>query len=239
MSLEQSTPPSSRRRWQGTRTSFIDLVLALERCMRTAGVTDQITLMVKVGDHEGRLLPQDLRNELTEALWLGSQQVTVMLSPDDYRQVSLSLMLGPPEPVLYLTFQGGTTQTRETLRAVVERALPAERSDTRRNWRWVGPVVGCAYSATIVLLGNALPATGVTVPVSQTFANVLVVLSSVANVAFGAYWTRLAFSRWFPPLERLPDKAETYWDRRRTWVQVFLGLWFSLVLGLLALPAVQ
>lgn len=239
MPLEQSTPPTSRRRWQGTRTSFVDLVLALERCMHNAvGATD-ITLRVQIGDHEGTLAPQDLRNELTEALWLGSRAISVLLSPSDYNQVHLSVALSLPEPVLFLTFHGGTTQSRETLRAMVERALSKERHDPRRHWRWVGPIVGCAYAATVWLIGTRVPDAGVEWHVSPTVRDILTVLSPTLNVAIGTWWSWFAFRLWFPPLERLPDTAKTHWDRRRAWVQVGLGLWFSLVLGLLALPSTR
>jgi len=56
------------------------------------------------------------------------------------------------------------------------------------------------------------------------------------GVAGGAYLTRFAFHVWFPALERLPDTAKSRLDRSRGWIQAGVGLWASIVLGLLALP---
>lgn len=236
MPLEQSTPPSSRRHWQGTRTSFVDVVRSLERCMQAAGLTG-ITLNVAIGGHEGNLAsPDELRTELTEALWLGSQSVSVRLSSSHNGYFSLGLRLELPEPVLFVVYHGGTPHSRETLRAMVERALPPERRDPRRRWRSVGPIVGCAYAATLWVIGTRLPVPHLHLRASPTFRDALGVISPILNVAVGTYCTWFTYDRWFPPLERLPDTAQSSWDRRRGWLQVCLGLWVTLVVGLLALP---
>jgi hypothetical protein len=108
--------------------------------METVGLTG-IALNVEIGDHEGSLASsQELRNELTETLWLASRRIGVSLRPLDGDYVMLNLTLGLPEPVLIVGYHGGTPQLLETLRVVVERALPPERPDPRRHWRWIGPM---------------------------------------------------------------------------------------------------
>lgn len=236
--LEQSTPASTRRRWQGTRTSFVELVSALERCMQTVGLTG-ITLDVAIGDHEGKLSSVgELRDELTEALWLSSRRIRVRLSPAQYDDTWMAISLEPDDPVLIALYHGGTLQSRETLRAVVERALP-DRPDPKRHWRWVGPIFGIAYSATLVLISSRLPGhqsihTGWSQPVIDGVRASGFILNAVIG---GVLWPWWAFRLWFPALERLPDKGESLWDRRRGWVQVGVGLWLPLVGILLALHA--
>jgi hypothetical protein len=234
--LEQSTPSSTRRRWQGTRTSFVELVSALERCMQTVGLMG-ITLNVTIGDHEGVLVsPQALRDELTEELWLSSRKIRVILSPSD-GDTWMSLTLEGPELVLFVSYHGGTPQSRETLRVVVERALP-ERPNPRRHFRWVGPLFGIAYSATLLLIASRFPwHWSIRTGWSQTVIDGVRALDFIFNAVFGMIWPWLAFRFWFPSLERLPDKAESRWDRWRGWVQVAIGLWVTFVIGLLALHA--
>jgi len=95
MPLQQSTPPSYRRRWQGTRTTFVDIVSSMASCMETVGLTG-ITLSVQIGDHEGNLASiQELRDELTEARWLAARRIRVHLSPGKGNDASLSLILEP------------------------------------------------------------------------------------------------------------------------------------------------
>lgn len=246
MPLQQSTPPSRRRRWQGTRTSFVDLVKSLQNCMGTVGY-EHTTLKVEIGNHEGELASSDdLRHELTEALWLGSDRITVAMTSTvnagpGQGWPGLVMVLSPGEPVLGVSYYGGTPQLRETLRVVVERTLPPEHPDPRRRWRWLGPIVGCAYAATFLLIISRLPRLShhPILHVSGAITDAIGVVGFALNVAFGTYFTWLAFQLWFPPRERLPDSARSHWDRRRGWFQVGVGLWVTLVLGVLALPVAK
>lgn len=237
MALQPPTPPSIRHRWQGTRTSFVDLVGSLARCIDTG--LEQITFIVDFGGHAGTLASLDvLRNELTEALWLDSRriQVTFFLSDSDPARMNLFL---EPERVLYVHYYQGTPQSRETLRNMEERELPPERPDLRRHWRWAGPLIGCAYYGTLALVTSRLPYWHTGWRPSASLRHALSVLGAITPV-IGAVWlvvgTWAIFGRWFPPLERLPDTGQSKWDRRRGWVQFAAAVWVTLAIGLLAVP---
>ncbi|MGC2373829.1 MAG: hypothetical protein WA484_08145 [Solirubrobacteraceae bacterium] len=212
---------------------------ALENCMRTIGITD-VTLSVTIGDHEGKLDSlQELRDELTEGRWLSSHVISVSLQPSEWEHTSLSVRLDSQQPVLFVYYHSGTMQERETMRVVVERALGPEPPDPRRYWRRVGPIFGVLYAATIVLLDSrVIPAHwSIHTGWSRAVRDSIGVAGYLALVASGTYWPWLALQFWFPPLEKLPDTARTHWDRRRAWVQWGLGVWVTVVIGLLALPA--
>jgi hypothetical protein len=150
----------------------------------------------------------------------------------------LNLTLALPDPVLTVGYHGGTPQQLEMLRIMVERALPAERPDPRRHWRWVGPIFGVLFSATLWLIGTRTPATwSIHTGWSHDLLSGLRAGFLVFEIVYGALVARWLFQRWFPKLERLPDTARTRWDRRRGWVQVAIGVWMTVVIGLLALPA--
>lgn len=237
MPLQQSTPPSYRHRWQGTRTAFVDLVSSLTGCMQTIGLTG-ITLNVEIGDHEGKLgSTQELRDELTEARWLAARRIRVHLWPTGSLDAGLSLILEPAPPVLFVAYHGEKLQMRETLRAVVDRTLPPERPDLRRRWRWVGPIFGCAVLATAWLIGTRLTLSGIYLRASHTVRYTIIASDFVLGVGIFTYWTWWAFRFWFPPLERLPDSSKSRWDRARGWVKFAVPLWVAVVLALLALPA--
>lgn len=236
MPLQQSTPASTRFRWQGTRTAFVDLVESLARCIGDV-VAPVTSLRVKIGDHEGSLSStQDLRTELTESLWLNARRITVNFNTADWKDASASLILEPLQPVLFVAYSSGTPQARETLRAVVERRLPPETVDPRRRWRWIGPILGCIWFGTAALIGSRLPPLGLKLRASATAHDLIYWVSAIALIALTAYWTRLALQYWFPPLERLPDTAKSRWDRSRAWRLAALGVWATLIIGLLALP---
>jgi len=239
MPLEQSTPSSTRRRWKGTRTSFVELVGAMERCMAMVGIT-HTALVVEIGTHEGPLAStQELRNELTEALWLSSRSIRVRIHPSNYEGPGIGVSLEPGEPVLIVVYHSGTPQARETLRTLVERALPLDPPDPRRHWRWLGPIFGIAFSLTWLLILSRIPRLfhHPLVHLSQSVTDAVDVSLFIALAVSAPSWVWLAFHRWFPPLECLPDTSESLWDRRRTWVQWAVGLWIPLVGILLALPA--
>jgi hypothetical protein len=199
--LEQITPPSTRRRWQGTRTSFVDLVRSLETCMQNAGVTGA-TLNVTIGDNEGPLdSVQELRDQLTETLWLSSRNIRVRLSaPGIDISPWLSIFIGLQDPV-FVQYHGGTGQARETLRVLVERALGPDPPDPRRHLRWLRPIFGTAYSATLFLAVSRLSTghwsihTGWSQSVRHGIAAAVFILNAVIG---GVALPRLAFLLWFP-----------------------------------------
>ena len=238
MPLQQSTPPSTRKRWQGTRAAFIDLVDSVARSMSDAAGSAVTGLVVGTGHYEGTLSStQELRTELTESRWLGAGRITVSLTAADWKDVSASLVLETFGSALRVVYHGGTPQTRETLRAVVERTLPPEPPDPGRRWRWVGAIVGCLFYATLLLILTRIPPIrGSNLRVSNTVSDALVAVGFASSIAVGTTSTWLVYQRWFPSLERLPDTGTSRWDRRRAWVQVALGLWVSLVAIVLALP---
>jgi hypothetical protein len=206
--------------------------------MKTIGL-NEMTLHVTIGDHEGPLVStQELRDELTEARWLASRRIRVsMSSSSGVDHPILGLLLEPEAPVMFVSYYGGTVLARETLRLLVERVLPAERPDTRRHWRWVGPLVGCAWEATVILIITRTPSIpGFHLRQSETGRAALEALSFILAMAAGSGITWLAYRSWFPPLERLPDGGQSRWDRRRTWVQVGLGMWLAIIGIVLALP---
>jgi hypothetical protein len=134
MPLEQSTPVSTRSCWQGTRQAFFDLVEALARCMADAAGATMTRLRVDTEEYEGELLSiSELRTEITESRWLQAGRITVQLNASDWNDATVSVVLKSFEPVLVVVYHSGTPQTRETLRSVVERALPPNRPDSRRH----------------------------------------------------------------------------------------------------------
>jgi hypothetical protein len=206
--------------------------------MTTQGATD-IDLTVDIGGHEGTLASvEELRDELTQALWLGSRKISVTAAGKcEGARVALSLVLEPTYPVVLVVYHGETPRWRETLRAVVERELPPESPDPRRHWRWVAPIVGCCWAATIYLIGSRIPLSLGAPHLSRAVKIGLFAFAQLADVWAGAYWAWLAFRLWLPSLERLPDTAVSLWDRRRAWVQVGVSLWVTIVLALLTVHA--
>jgi hypothetical protein len=209
--------------------------------MRTAGIIST-TLNVTIGDHEGKLdSVQELRDELTEGRWLSAHLISVSLQPSDWEHTSLTIRLASQQPVLFVFYHSGTVQTRETLRAVVERTLP-NLPDPRRHRRWVGAIFGIAYSATWLLIASRIPTGHWSIHTgwSRAVRDGLLAATFVVNATIGGtLFPGMAFDYWFPPLERLPDTAKTHWDRRRSWIQWGLGIWVTVVIGLLALPVTK
>jgi hypothetical protein len=240
--LEQSTPASSRYRWQGTRSAFVDLIRSVEGSVGAAGQTVR-TLEVKAGKHSGDIASaDDLREAITEAMWLASDTISVTLYSESSDAANLTVTLEQPfrrypAPALRVLYHSGTTQSRGLLRMLVEDALPAEPTHPRRHWRWLGPLLGLLMSGTLDLISSRIPTIpGIHAHLSTAARIGLLVAVQIYLIWYGCFLTRLLLSRWFPSLERLPDTAATRWSRARMWVGIALGAWVTVIVGLLALP---
>jgi hypothetical protein len=240
--LEQSTPASSRCRWRGTRSAFVDLIRSVEGSVGAAGQTVR-TLEVKAGKHSGDIASaDDLREAITEAMWLASDTIRVTLYSEGSDAANLTVTLEQPfrrysAPALQVLYHSGTTQSRALLRMLIEDALPAEPADPRRHWRWLGPLVGLLWIGTLVLISSRIPTIpGVHAHLSTAARIGLFVAVQVYSIWYGCYLTRLLLFRWFPSLERLADTGATRWSRARMWVGIALGAWVTVIVGLLAVP---
>jgi len=240
--LQQGTPASDRYRWQGTRSAFVDLIRSVEGGVHATGQTVR-TLEVKVGDHSGEVASaDDLRDAITESLWLASDTISVALYSEGSDAANLTVTLRQPflrypTPALQVLYHSGTVQSRGLLRMLIEDALPAEPADPRQHWRWLGPLCGLLMSGTLALISSRTPTIpGIHAHLSAAARIGLLVAVQVYFIWYGCYLTRLLLFRWFPPLERLPDTAATRWSRARMWVGIALGAWVTVIVGLLALP---
>jgi hypothetical protein len=240
--LEQSTPASSRYRWRGTRSAFVDLIRSVEGSVGAAGQTVR-TLEVKAGKHSGDIASaDDLREAITETMWLASDTISVTLYSEGSNAANLTVTLEQPfrryqTPALRVLYHSGTNQSRGLLRMLVEDVLPAEPADPRRHWRWLGPLVGLLWVGTFALISSRTPPIpGIHVHLSTAARIGLLGSVLVYTIWYGCYLTRMLLSRWFPALERLPDTAETRWSRARTWVGIAFGVWVTVIVGLLAVP---
>jgi hypothetical protein len=240
--LEQSTPASARNRWQGTRSAFVDVIRSVEGSVRGAGQTPR-PLEVKAGKHSGKVASADgLRDAITETMWLAADSIEVTLYSEGPDVANLTVMLERsfpryPRPALRVLYHSGATQSRGLLRMLVENTLPAEPPNPQRHWRWLGPLVGVLCAGTVTLISSRTPRIhGVPAHLSTAVKIGLLVGVLVYLVWYGGWLTRFLLSRWFPPLERLPDTGETRWSRARTWVGIAFGVWVTVLLGVLALP---
>ncbi len=94
--LEQSTPASERNRWQGPRSAFVDLIRLVEGCVAAAEQTLR-TLEVKAGKHSGDVASaNDLREAITEAMWLASDTISVTVYSEGSDAANLSVILEQP-----------------------------------------------------------------------------------------------------------------------------------------------
>jgi len=195
------------------------------------------TLSVTLKGYKGSVQSsQELGAELTEAVWLATREAEVIFHTPGMGDpfVALDLL---PELGLSVTYGSGTAQQREVLRMMIERVLPAEGSDPARHRRWVGLLVGLGYVGTLALGSSRVPRIpGIHTHLTTVELVGLWVLGAALGLVGGVAATRLIYWRWFPALERLPDSGKTRWDRRRSWVQLGLGIWATVVAGLLALP---
>jgi hypothetical protein len=239
--LEQSTPSSERRRWQGTRASFAELSAAVAGCVQTAGHKIR-NIEVKAGTHSGKLASvTDLRTELTEAIWLAARRIDVSLYSEGAEAPGLTLVLDEPlyrtQPVLHVIYYGGTAGSREVLRNLVERLLPPDQPDPRRHAKWLGPLTGLLFEGTWLLIGTRIPRIkGVHAHVSTTVSVILLVFLGLSVAWLGWYWMGVLLNRWFPALERLPDTGVTRWSRAQVWVGVAIAVWLAVIGAMLALP---
>lgn len=238
--LQQSTPSSARPRWQGTRATFVDLVRSVEGCVHGSGETIR-TIEVKIGNHSGDVASADaLQGAFTEAIWLSATRIEVSIYSASADGANLTVTLARPFPhssALTVSYHSGTVSSRGLLRMLVENVLP-ESADPFRSARWIGPLVGLAWMGTIILVSSRLPRWGNwhTHPSTGVKVAAWVGIAAV-SIAYGVWVTRLAIRYWFPALERLPDNGETRWGRARTWVAVGIGIWVTILIGVLALPA--
>jgi hypothetical protein len=198
---------------------------------------------VKAGKHSGDVASaNDLREAITEAMWLASDTISVTVYSEGSDAANLSVILEQPfrrypTPALRVLYHGGTAHSRALLRMLIEDALPAEPTDPRRHWRWLGPLCGLLMSGTIALISSRTPTIpGIHAHLSTAARIGLLVTVQVYFIWYGCYLTRLLLSRWFPPLERLADTAATHWSRARMWVGIAFGVWVTVMLGMLALP---
>jgi hypothetical protein len=240
--LQQRTPASQRRRWQGTRASFVELVTAVVGCMHAAGHILH-DLDVSLGSHSGRLTSVDeLDAELTEAIWLSARDISVSAYGDGAEAPSLTVMLAEPprrsqQPALSVLYYSGTAGSREIVRNMVERILPPDQPDPRRHGRWLGPLLGLLLSGTLLLIiSRTPPITGIHAHASTAVKVLGIVWFALYFLWFGWWWTRLLLDRWFPAVERLPDTGETRWSRARVWIGVAISVWVAVVAAMLALP---
>jgi hypothetical protein len=235
--LQQSTPSSRRSRWQGTRSAFVDLVHTLEGCLHTAS-EESVTLHVEAGGYEGPLgSSAALRDELTEAMWLASDDVRIGIRSEGHDGPNMVLLLGTRYVApLVVAYHGGTPQSREVLRVLVERALPAERAAPVRRWWLTGLLVGLVFSGSLLLIGSRIPKLG-DWHISHGLRVAFFVYAQVFQVVGPMLLTRFALGAWwFPALERLPDSGRTRWDSARRWVIFGSSAWLAIVLAMLALP---
>jgi hypothetical protein len=202
--------------------------------MRTLGAPST-TLHVETGGYEGDLgSAADLRDELTEAMWLASNSVQIGIRSDGPNMI---LLLGNRYVApLVVAYHGGTAQERETLRVLVERALPAERSAPVRRWWGIGLLVGMLFDGGLALISSRIGRLAHW-HVAHGLIVALFVIGQVCGIVAPMLLTRIVLGTWwFPALERLPDTGRTRWAGVRTWVIFGLSAWLAILLAMLALP---
>jgi len=239
--LHETTPPSSRRRWSGTRHTFVDIVASVENCLGDGGEASAVEYIVMLDDHEGTVRSADqLRGELSEGLWLAARKVHIHLHPkDDYHALSAGVILGRPEPVLFIVYGGGDAQSREVVRTKVERVLPPDKRDPRPHSWWLGPIAGLAWLITTALAGSRSLQLRSDLHLSSPARTAVEVGFVLLDIAIGVYLIRTALEWLSPALERLPDTGASRWDRWRGSVHMGLAIWVTVIVGLLALHPVQ
>ena len=173
---------------------------------------------------------------MTEGLWLGAHKVHVHIHPiDDYSAVSAGVVLGRPEPVLFIGYSGGDAQSRTVVRTMVERALPPDKRDPRPHAWWLRPVAGIAWLVTTALAGSRSFYLRNDLHLASPARAAIVVGLVLADVAIGVYGIRTVLAWLSPALERLPDSGASRWDRWRGSVHVGLTILLVVLVWLLEL----
>jgi hypothetical protein len=107
---------------------------------------------VKADDHSGEVASTDeLREALTEAIWLQAREIRVSIYSKDGANLSIVLEDRPwsKRPPLQVAYHSGSAHARAVLRTLVEAALPDVVPGPERFATHVGVPVGLLFSGTL------------------------------------------------------------------------------------------